>query len=161
MAPRRRQGQEVLGDGLDGRVEDVAEPRNRDPHLVEILPDLRQPQDGGAHLRGQHVECDEFANSQLVSNDEPGSGEKRKHRRGLVEQAGCLRRDIAEHCGAERGPDIGGKLLFPFSLHERLDSHRLDGLDACDAFDEEGLVRRAVMEFLFQTLAEERRYGNR
>ena len=109
----------------------------------------------------KHVECDKLADGHLIANDKSRPDEQRKDRGGLIEQVDCLRRHIAERCGAKRGSDISRELLFPFSLHERLDRHRFDGLDARDALDEEGLVDRAVMKFLFQAGAEEGRYRNR
>ena len=46
--------------------------------------------------------------------------------------------------------DIGGELLLPAPLHLRLDRHRLQRLDAGDAFDQEGLVLGAAVELLVE-----------
>ena len=57
--------------------------------------------------------------------------------------------------------DIGRELLFPAALHLRLDRHRLQGLDAGDALDQEGLVLGAAPELLVEPAAEERRHAGR
>ena len=62
---------------LGGGVEDVAEPRDRQPRLVKILPDLRQPQHRRAHPARQHVEGDEFADREAAVDHEPGAAIKR------------------------------------------------------------------------------------
>ena len=60
-AARRRQGQQVLWHGFGRRVEDVAETRDRDLHLLKVLPQLRQAKDRLHHLACDHIEGDEFA----------------------------------------------------------------------------------------------------
>ena len=54
---------------LGRRVEDVAQPVDRDTRLVKILPDLRQPQDRLRHAPRQHVEGNQFADGQLAVDD--------------------------------------------------------------------------------------------
>ena len=49
--------------GSGRRVEDVAEPLDRQPRLMEILPDLREPQHRRADPAGQHVERDQLADA--------------------------------------------------------------------------------------------------
>ena len=43
-ADGRQRGARRIEGRLGRRVEDVAEPRHRQPRLMEILPDLREPQ---------------------------------------------------------------------------------------------------------------------
>ena len=70
--------------GIEGRlrrgVENVAEPRDRQPGLVEILPDLREAQHRRADAAGQHVEGDELADREIAVDDELGA-EKEDRRR--------------------------------------------------------------------------------
>ena len=74
LAADRRQRACGRTEGRLGRgVEDVAEPGDRKPRLVEVLPDLRQPQHRRADAAGQHVEGDEFADRQLAVDDQLGA----------------------------------------------------------------------------------------
>ena len=52
-ADRRQRGAARIVGGLGRRVEDVAEPRDRQARLLEILPDLRQAQHRRADPAGQ------------------------------------------------------------------------------------------------------------
>src|SRR5262250_540820 len=54
-------------------IEDVAEPRNRDARLVEVLTQLREPQDRLRHTSRQHIEGDEFADRKITIDDEVGA----------------------------------------------------------------------------------------
>ena len=54
-------------------VEDVAEPGDREPRLLEILPDLRQAQHRLRHPARQHVEGDQLADGQLAVDHELGA----------------------------------------------------------------------------------------
>ena len=53
---------------------------DRQPRLVEILPDLRQPQHRRADAAGQHVEGDELADGELAVDHQLGA--EIEHRRG-------------------------------------------------------------------------------
>ena len=65
-AARRRQRRATLRPKLRRRVQDVAQPFDRHLHLLEILPDLRQAQDGLRRLARDHVEGDQLANRQVA-----------------------------------------------------------------------------------------------
>ena len=65
-ADLRQRGAPRIVDRLRRGVEDVAEALDRQPRLVEILPDLRQAQHRCADPAGQHVEGDEFADAQVA-----------------------------------------------------------------------------------------------
>ena len=73
---RARRAERRLGRG----VEDVAQPRDRQPRLMEILPDLRQPQHRRADAAGQHVEGDQLADRQVAVDHQLGA-EKQDRRR--------------------------------------------------------------------------------
>ena len=69
---RQRRARRVEGRLRRG-IEDVAEPRDRQPRLMEILPDLRQPQHRRADAAGQHVEGDQLADRQVAVDHELGA----------------------------------------------------------------------------------------
>ena len=52
-ADRRQRGALRIVGRLGGGVQDVAQPRDREPRLVEILPELGQPQDRLADPPGE------------------------------------------------------------------------------------------------------------
>ena len=60
-------------DRLGRRVEDVAQPLDREPRLVEVLPDLGQPQHRLADPAGQHVEGDQLADGELALDHQLGA----------------------------------------------------------------------------------------
>ena len=62
---------------------------------------------------------------------------------------------------AEARLHVAGELLLPAPLHLRLDRHRLQRLDAGDAFDQEGLVLGAAVELLVEPPPEDRRHAGR
>ena len=66
----RQRGARRVERGLRRGVEDVAEARNRQPRLMEVLPDLRQAQHRRAHSPGQHVESNQLAHAQIAVDDE-------------------------------------------------------------------------------------------
>ncbi len=72
-ADGRQGGAGGIEPGLGRRVENVAEPRHREPRLMEILPDLGQPQHRLAHPSGQHVEGDQLAHRQVAGDDQLGA----------------------------------------------------------------------------------------
>ncbi len=69
---RQRRARRVVGR-LGRGVEDVAEARDREPRLLEVLPDLGQPQDRLGDPAGQHVEGDELADRQLAVDHQVGA----------------------------------------------------------------------------------------
>src|SRR5262249_56056002 len=71
---------------LRGRVEDVAQPRDRQPRLVEILPKLGEPQYRRAHPSSQKIEGDEFADGEVAVDHEPGAAIQDARRNDLVDQ---------------------------------------------------------------------------
>src|SRR5579883_189050 len=143
---------------LGRRVEDVAEPRDREPRLVEILPDLRQPQYRLRDASRQHVEGDELAHAQLAADDETRAEIERQRRDDLADELHRLASPIAERQYLEARLHISGELFFPAPLHLRLDRHGLQRLDAGDAFDEKRLVLRAAVELLIEPAAKDRRH---
>ena len=62
---------------------------------------------------------------------------------------------------AEACRHVASELLFPAPLHLRLDRHRLERLDAGDAFNQKGLVFGAALKFLLEPAAEHRRRPGR
>ena len=152
-AARRRRQKTRRGRGFGACVEDVAQAFDRDLHLLEILPDLRQPQDRLDRLRGDHVEGDESADGELAVDDRLGA--EQKQRRG-GQLADILDRELparAQHRGGKARLDVSRKLLLPLRAHDRLDRRRFDRVDADDRLDQELLARRAAIEFLADELA--------
>ena len=79
-AARRRQRGAGQRRRLGRRIEDVAEPLDRDLHLLEVLPDLRQAQDRLDGLPGDHVEGDERADRQFAVDDRLGAEQEQRRR---------------------------------------------------------------------------------
>ena len=74
LAPDRRQRGACRIEGRLGRgVEDVAQPLDRDPRLMEILPDLREPQHRRADPPGEHVERNQLADREFAIDDHLGA----------------------------------------------------------------------------------------
>ena len=72
-ADRRQRRAAGLEGRLGRRIEDIAEPRDRQPRLMEILPHLRQPQHRRADPAGQHVEGDQFADGEIAVDHQLGA----------------------------------------------------------------------------------------
>ena len=72
-ANRRQRGARRVEGRLGRGVEDVAQPRDREARLVEILPDLGQPQHRPADPAGQDVEGDQLADAEVAVDDELGA----------------------------------------------------------------------------------------
>ena len=142
-------------------VEDVAQPRDGDSRLLEILPQLRQPQHRLRHAARQHVEGDELADGHLAVDHRQGAEIENGGGDDLAYHLHSLGRPIAKREHAEARPHIARELFLPAPLHLRLDRHGLQGLDAGDALDQEGLVFSAAVEFLVEAPAEHRRDGGR
>ena len=126
-----------------------------------ILPELGEPQHRDAYAAGQHVEGDEFTDSQVSLDDELGAEEQDGNGDQLVHELDGLARHVAETEDAKAGRHIGGELLVPATLHLRLDSHGLQRLDAGDAFDEESLVLGPALKFFVEASTEKRRRTRR
>jgi hypothetical protein len=77
-AARRRRQKPRRRRGFGACVEDVAEALDRNLHLLEILPDLREAQDRLDRLRGDHVEGDEGADGQFAVDDRLGSEQEQR-----------------------------------------------------------------------------------
>ena len=69
-ADRRQCGACVIEGRFGRRIENIAKPRHRQARLVEVLPDLRQPQHRRADAAGQDIEGDKLANGQIAVDDE-------------------------------------------------------------------------------------------
>ena len=73
---RRQRGARRIECRLRRRVENVAQALDRDPRLMEILPDLRNPQHRRAHPPGENVERDELTHAEIAVNDHLGAEEQ-------------------------------------------------------------------------------------
>ena len=150
-----------MDDRFRPRVENIAEPLDGEARLVKLLPDLSNPQHRHAHPAGQHVEGHQFSDGEVAVDDELGAKEKDGGGDEVAHELDNLRRDIAEAGDTKARGDVGGQLFLPATLHLRLDRQRLQGLDAGDALNEEGLVFRPAPKFFIQPLAEQRRSRRR
>ncbi|MNN69774.1 hypothetical protein D3C81_1855880 [compost metagenome] len=61
-----------------------------------------------------------------------------------------------DFCYGEGRSNIRGQVFVPAFHGTRINSHGLDGTDACDSFDKEGLVVRTPRELAIQTGAQHR-----
>src|SRR5712671_2092551 len=75
-ADRRQRRAARTNSRLRTGVEDIAKPLDGKTRLVEVLPDLGEPQHRDAYTAGQHVEGYQFADSQASLNDELGAEEQ-------------------------------------------------------------------------------------
>src|SRR6185312_5912157 len=144
-----------------GRVEDVAEPENRKPRLVEVLPELRQPQHRRGNATGKDVEGHELPDRKRAADHEPGPEIQDGRGDDLAHELYELACSIAETQHAEARSHVARELFLPAALHLRLDRHGLERLDTCHALDQEGLVLSAALEFLVEPSAEQRRHAGR
>ena len=64
LFPFRRQGMRFLR-----HVEDIPELLDGDVGLLELLPQAHQPQQGLRHSPGEHLERNQLADGELVSDD--------------------------------------------------------------------------------------------
>ena len=155
-ALERGHGDHVLRRRLGRGEEDVAEALDRDLDLLEILPELRQAQDGLDHLSGDHVEGDEFADCHLAVHHGLGADEEHQRRRRLGDELHEVLPDGAEDAGVEGGADVVGEALLPLHLHDRLDARGLQRQRADHALDEELLRAGAAIELLGDLLLQHR-----
>ena len=93
---RGQRGAARAVDRLGRRVEDVAQPLDRQPRLVEVLPDLGQPQHRRADAAGQHVEGDQLAHRELALDHQLGAEIEDARHHHLVDELDGLARDVAE-----------------------------------------------------------------
>ena len=142
---------------LGGGVEDVAQPRDRQPRLMKVLPDLRKPQHRRAHPAGQHVEGHQLADRRAAVDDQLGTEIEDAAVTILLTSCTTWLAVLPRLQHPEARGDIAGELLFPAPLHLRLDRHGLERLDPGHALDQERLVLGAASEFLVQPPAEQRR----
>ncbi|EGW52914.1 hypothetical protein TevJSym_cb00010 [endosymbiont of Tevnia jerichonana (vent Tica)] len=131
-------------------IEDVPQ----DAGLLEILPELHQPQDRPADTPGEHVEGNQLAHAELVLHHQSGTNPEDQHGGDLVDQASALTSDIAQVGRPEAGADIGGKLLLPAALHLRLYRHRLERLNTAHRLHQKGLVLCTPGELLVEPAAQ-------
>ena len=78
-ADRRQRGAAGTEGRFGRRIEDVAEPRHRQPRLMEILPHLREAQHRRADPAGKDIKCDQFADCQRAIDHQLGA--EIEHRR--------------------------------------------------------------------------------
>ena len=141
---------------LGRRVEDVAQPLDRDLDLLEVLPDLREAQDRLHRLRSDHVEGDERADAEFAVDHRLGPEQQDRRGRQLADVLDCELAAGPEHGGGKARLDIGGELLLPLRAHDRLDRGGLDRPDADHRLDQELLARRAAIELLADEVAQRR-----
>ena len=106
---------------LGRSVQHVRQTVNGYAGLLELLPQLDEPEHGSGYPSRQHIERDEFAHAQLTAHYEIGSGPKNGDQGDFVEKRPQLPRHIAKVDGAQARPHVGGKLLLPAALHLGLD----------------------------------------
>ena len=92
-----------------------------------------------------------------AGDDQLGSEIQNARHDDLVDELHAVAGVVAEPQDPEARRHIAGELLFPASLHLRLDRHRLEGLDPGDALHQKRLVLRAAPELLVEQLAKQRR----
>ena len=152
----RRRRRHVLRRDFHRRVQDVAEPLDRNLDLLEVLEELRQAQDRLHHLASDHVERDQFADGHL-SGDHRLRAVEDDHRGGQRGDVGHrVLADRRQQRRLERALHIGGELLLPRELHHRLDRRRLQRVDADHGLDQKLLALGAAIELLLDLLAQDR-----
>jgi hypothetical protein len=92
---------------------------------VEILPRLRQSQDGGADVPRQQVEGNEFADRKVATYDQLRAHIQNGRGHQLADELNGLARLVTQIEDAETRRHVGGQLLLPALLHLRFDRHRL------------------------------------
>src|SRR5262249_17223014 len=99
VAADRRQPRASGRIGRLGRgVENVAQPQNRQPRLMKVLPYLRETQHRGAHPASQDVEGHELAYRQAAVDDELGYGQ------------GAVDDELGTEIEQARGDDLADEL---------------------------------------------------
>ena len=156
LAARGRQRDAGERSRLGRCVENVAEAIDRDLHLLEVLPDLRKPQDRLHGLHGDHVEGHQRPHGQFAVDHCLGAEQQQRRRGQLADVLDRVLAPRAQQRRREAGMHVGGELLLPLRAHDRLDRGRLDRRCADDRLDQELLARRAAIEFLLDLLAQDR-----
>ena len=141
---------------LRSGIQDIAQPVDGDLHLLEILPDLRQPQDGLRHLARDHAEGHELAHRKLAIDHRLGAEQEQRGIGELLNILNGARSARADKPGVEGGRDIGRELFFPLRLHGGLDGGSFDGLHADDGLDQHLLAFGAPVELFLDLLAQGR-----
>jgi len=144
---------------LRGRVDDVADPLEREPRLLEVLPQVDKAQDGAAELRGEHLEGDELAHAQAVVEHEAHADGDHGERHELLQGLRGGDGDVA-HVGEVEGRlDVVPEVVLPVADHPALEGHGLHRLDPRDGLDQEGLRHGPPVKLLVEPGLDVRR-GN-
>ena len=143
------------------RIEDVAETADRDLHLLEILPELRETQHRLRRLVHDHVEGDEAADGQLVLDHRACSEEKHGGRRQLAHELNRILSNAGDDDGFEGGAHVGGEPLLPLVPEDRLHGSRLERLHAEHRLDQELLACGARIETLVDLVPQNRPHHHR
>ena len=129
------------------RVEDVSQPANGDPDLLEVLPQAGKSEDRQSHPRGQHVEGNQLTDRQIPFDDETGADPERQRDHGLLDEGDALGTDVAKYVRAETCPDIPRQLILPAPLCLRLDSHAFEGFDRGNRLDQKAWFSAPRLNF--------------
>src|SRR5262245_45258633 len=148
-------------DRLRPGIENISQSRHRKPGLVEVLPNLGQPQHRRADPAGQDIESDELADGEVATDDKPGAVIEHSCRHQLVDELDKLACRVGETENLEARGDVAGELILPAALHLRLDRHRLERLHATDALHQKRLVLGTALEFFVEPTPEQRRRDDR
>ena len=138
------------------RVQNVAQPRHRNPHLLKILPQLRQPYHRRRHLPGQHIKSNQLPHRQPALNHQLRAKIQRGNRHRLLNELNPLLTDGSELGHAETRLHITRQLLVPAPRHLRLDRHRLDRPQRRHRLHQKRLIVRIAGKLLVQPRAQHR-----
>ncbi|MNZ26465.1 hypothetical protein D3C78_436570 [compost metagenome] len=153
----RRQGA-TRGLGQFGTsIEDVAQALHRDAGLLEVGPQLGQAHDRLGDTAGKHVEGDQLAYRKVAVDHQTRAQPQGGDGHQLADEADALVGEGGEGLGLEAGRHVTSQLVVPLTADLWLHRHRLEGVDAVDRLDQEGLVLRAAVEALLQAGAQQRR----
>lgn len=102
VAPECREAGSVgIETRLPRGVKDVAQPRQGDACLLEVLPELHQFENRAADPAGEHVEGHQLADGQLIGYDQMGAPPDDTEGHQFVNQSGHLVGDVVEVLTAE------------------------------------------------------------
>lgn len=147
--------------GLRRGVDQIAQPLDGDPYLLEVLPELHRAQDWRDHSGREHLESDELPDRELAAHDEIRPGPENRQRRELLERLTQRSTDAGEVRRTERCRHVPSELYLPLPIEDWLESHRLDRLHTRDRLDQIGLILRAAIELLSQPLPQQRPHDER
>ena len=111
---------------LRWRIQNIAEPRHRNTHLLKILPQLCKPNHWRRHLPGQHIKSNQLPHRQLAFNHQLRAKIQSSDRYRLLNELNPLLANGREFGHAETRLHITRHLLVPAPRHLRLDRHRLN-----------------------------------